>query len=455
MKINENYTETVARFVADLTSDRIPDEVVAAAKTAILDCLGVALAGSREECVRICAEQIRLEQARGEASVWGQGFTSSASSAALVNGTATHALDFDHGVYLGQPTSALIPAVLSLAETIHASGRDLLEAYVAAFEATAKIAKSIPEEGRGGWHSAGTLGTLGATLSCAKLLKLEADAIRTALGIATSMASGASCNYGTMTKPLGSGLAARNGVLAAGLAQKGFTASRHALESATGFFDAYLSLPPDPAPITEELGRSYELAHGLKIKPYPCGGLSHNAIDAVLDMREHDGLRADQVESIEVELAKHAYERLVFQIPRTGLEGKFCMGYLLGRAMINGKVSLDDFTDAAVREPPMVDFAKRVHITLNSALTDSSEIRPSNVEIRLKDGRTLSRYVEYSKGGPQAPLSLQELQAKFSDCAKRVIDSGPMGAVVEYVGKLDSLEDVRPLCRLLLVGTER
>jgi 2-methylcitrate dehydratase PrpD len=203
------------------------------------------------------------------------------------------------------------------------------------------------------------------------------------------------------------------------------------------------------------LGRSYELAHGLKIKPYPCGGLSHNAIDAVLDMREHDGLRADQVESIEVELAKHAYERLVFQIPRTGLEGKFCMGYLLGRAMINGKVSLDDFTDAAVREPPMVDFAKRVHITLNSALTDSSEIRPSNVEIRLKDGRTLSRYVEYSKGGPQAPLSLQELQAKFSDCAKRVIDSGPMGAVVEYVGKLDSLEDVRPLCRLLLVGTER
>jgi 2-methylcitrate dehydratase PrpD len=449
MEINENYTETVARFAADLASDRIPDEVVTAAKTAILDCLGVALAGSREECARICAEQIRLEQARGEASVWGQGFTSSASSAALANGTATHALDFDHGVYLGQPTSALIPAVLSLAETIHASGRDLLEAYVAAFEATAKIAKSIPEEGRGGWHSAGTLGTLGAALSCAKLLKLEADAIRTALGIATSMASGVSCNYGTMTKPLGSGLAARNGVLAAGLAQKGFTASTHALESATGFFGSYLSLPPDPAPIMEELGRSFELAHGLKIKPYPCGGLSHNAIDAVLDMRERDGLRADQVESIDVELAKHAYERLVFQVPRTGLEGKFCMGYLLGRAVIHGKVSLDDFTDAAVREPRMLDFAKRVRITLNSALSDSSEVRPSKVDVRLKDGRTLSRYVEHSKGGPQAPLSSQELRAKFSDCAKRVIDSGAMDAVVEYVDKMDSLEDVRPLGRLL------
>ena len=173
MEISQNYTERVARFVADTAIDKIPNEVVAAAKTAMLDCLGVALAGSQEESARICAEQTRMEQARGEASVWGQGFKSSASLAALANGTAAHALDFDHGVYLGQPTSGVIPSVLPLAETLHARGRDLLEAYIAGFEATAKIAKSIPEEGRGGWHSSGTLGTLGATLSCAKLLKLD------------------------------------------------------------------------------------------------------------------------------------------------------------------------------------------------------------------------------------------------------------------------------------------
>ncbi len=448
MEISQNYTEKVARFVADSAIDKIPDEVITAAKTAILDCIGVALAGSQEDSARICAEQTRLEQARGEASVWGQGFKSSASLAALANGTAAHALDFDHGVYLGQPTSAVIPALLPLAETLHACGRDLLGAYVAGFEATAKIAKSIPEEGRGGWHSAGTVGTLGATLSCAKLLRLDSDRIRAALGIATSMASGTSCNYGTMTKPLGSGLAARNGVLAASLAQKGFTASTNALECATGFFDSYLSLPPHPGPI-EELGRSYELSQGLKIKPYPCGGLSHNAIDAVLEMRERDGVRADSVESIRIEVAKHAYERLVFQVPRTGLEGKFCMGYLLARAMINGKVSLDDFTDEAVREQPMLEFAKRVQMELNTALTDSSECRPSKVEIKLKDGTTLSRYVEYSKGGPQAPLSAQELRAKFVDCAKRVIDETAMRGILDYVDGLESLEDVVPLCRLL------
>jgi 2-methylcitrate dehydratase PrpD len=200
----------------------------------------------------------------------------------------------------------------------------------------------------------------------------------------------------------------------------------------------------------EELGRSYELTQGLKIKPYPCGGLSHNAIDAVLEMRERDGIRADSVESIRIEVAKHAYERLVFSIPRTGLEGKFCMGYLLACAMINGKISLDDFTDAAVREQPMLEFAKRVHMELNTDLADTSEQRPSKVEIRLKDGKTLSRYVEYSKGGPQAPLSSQELKAKFVDCAKRVIDDTAMRGVLEYVDRLESLEDVGPLCRLLL-----
>ena len=188
--------------------------------------------------------------------------------------------------------------------------------------------------------------------------------------------------------------------LGASLAQKGLTASAKALESAAGFFDAFLSLPPDPAAMAE-LGRSYQLSGGLKIKPYPCGGLSHNAIDALLEMRERDGIEADQVESIRVELAKHAYDRLVFQVLRTGLEGKFCMGYLLARAMIDGKISLDHFTDAAVREQPMLEFAKRVHLELNTDLADSSEGRPSKVEVRLKDGKFFSGTSNTPKEGPR------------------------------------------------------
>lgn len=449
MDKSRNDTERVARFVTETNFENLPADVLASAKTALLDCFGVALAGSAEPSARLCADQVRLEEARGAASVWGRGFKSSASLAALTNGTAGHALDFDHGVYLGQPTSGVIPAVLALAEARGAGGRDLLEAYVAGFEATAKIAKAIPEDGRGGWHGAGTLGTLGAALSCAKLLKLDVDKTQMTLGIATSMASGTACNYGTMTKPLGAGLAARSGVMAASLAQRGFTASAEALESATGFFGSFLSLPADAATI-DELGRSYELARGLKIKPYACGGLSHNAIDAVLDMRQRDGVKAEAVESIEVEVAKHAYDRLVFGVPRTGLEGKFSMGYLLARASIDGKVSLDNFTDAAVREQPYVEFAKKVSMALNPALSDSSEGRPSKVTIRLKDGKSVARLVEFAKGGPQAPLSAAELRAKFVDCAHRVIDEQSVQRVIDHVDNLESLKDVAPLCRLLM-----
>ena len=442
-------TEKIARYVAETEYEKLPGKVVEAAKTAFIDCLGVTLAGSREDSATICAEIVRQEKSVAEATLFGQGFQSSAAQAAFANGTAAHALDFDHSLYLGQPTSAVIPAVMSLAESLGARGHDVLEAYVAGFEATAKIAKSIPEEGRGAWHSAGTLGTLGATLSCTKLLRLDADKVRMALGIAASMASGVVCNYGTMTKPLDTGLAARNGVMAAKLAHKGYTANPQALESETGFYGGFLSLPPDLTRL-DELGRSYDLTHGLKIKPYPCGGLAHNAIDAVLEMRARHGVTADKVESIHVEVAKHAYSRLVFRIPQTGLQGKFCMGYVLARAIIDGKVSLDAFTDAAVRERHILELAEKVHMSLNSGFAESSTgARPCNVSIRLKNGETFSRQVEHAKGGPEVPLSPEELRGKFVDCARRAIDEKSIQGALQYIERLESLEDVRPLCQLL------
>jgi 2-methylcitrate dehydratase PrpD len=441
-------TETIARFVVDTQYEKLLPAVLAAAKTALLDCLGVALAGSREESAIICAEIARQEESVTQSTVFGQGFRSSAVQAAFVNGTAAHALDFDHSIYLGQPTSALIPAVMALGESLGAHGRNVLEAYVAGFEATAKLARSIPEKGRGGWHSAGTLGTLGATLTCAKLLRLDADKLRMALGIATSMASGVVCNYGTMTKPLDAGLAARSGVLAAKIAQKGYTANAQSIESETGFYGAFLSLPADPAPL-EELGNSYDLERDLRIKPYPCGGLAHNAIDAVLELRSRHGITAEMVEVIEVEVAKHAYRRLVIRVPQTGLQGKFCMGYLLARALIDGNVSLDAFTDAAVRERPVLELAERVHMSLNSEYAESSTgARPSTVTVRLKNGQALSRRVEHAKGGPEIPLSAQELHGKFVDCAKRVIDEKAIQDVLEYVQRFEVLEDIKPLCRL-------
>jgi 2-methylcitrate dehydratase PrpD len=442
-------TQRVVQFVSQSAYHTLPKEVVNAAKAAFIDCLGVTLAGSREESAIICADVVRQEGANAEATVFGQGFRSSSAQAAFANGTAAHALDFDHSTYLGQPTSALIPALISLGESLGVGGADLLQAYVAGFEVTTKIAKSIPEKGRGDWHSAGTLGTLGAALSCAKLMGLDVDKTRMALGIATSMASGIAGNYGTMTKPLDTGLAARNGIVAAKLAKRGYTANPQALEAETGFFKTFLTSPPDPGPL-EEVGHSYELVTGIKIKNYPCGGLTHPAIDAVLELRSTHDIKAEKIESIKVEVPKHTFKRIVFQIPESGLEGKFCMGYIVARAMIDGKVSLDAFTDSAVREPRILQLAGRVEMTLDNELRDDAGYRPCKVSIRLKDGRSFSRTVEHAKGSREVPLSPQELRSKFSECARRRIDDKSIAAVLEQLHRFETLVDIRPLCRLLM-----
>src|SRR5437870_640061 len=221
-----NVTGKIAQFVVDTKYEKIPPKAIETAKTAILDCLGVALAGSKEEDAKICAQIARQEGAREEATVIGQKLKTSALHAALANGTAAHALDFDHSFTLmGQPTAPIIPAVFSLGDSLGASGRQIIEAYAAGFEVTGKLAYSLRDTPHDGWHAPSTLGSFGAAAACAKLLRLNSSQIEMALGITASMASGIVGNFGTMTKPLHVGLGARNGVLAARLAQSGFTAN--------------------------------------------------------------------------------------------------------------------------------------------------------------------------------------------------------------------------------------
>ncbi|MGH7826874.1 MAG: MmgE/PrpD family protein [Candidatus Binatia bacterium] len=446
-------TARIARFVVESEFDKIPPEALKTARTAVRDCLGVALAGSTEESARICADIARQEAAREEAAVIGQGFKSSVLQASFVNGTAAHALDFDHSFTLmGQPTAPIIPAAFSLGESLGISGRRLIEAYVAGFEVTGKLVYSLRDSSEGGWHGPGTLGVFGATVACAKLLGLNVSQIEMALGIAASTASAVAANFGTMTKPLHVGLAARNGVLAAKLASSGFTANAQAIETGAGFYEMfYHSSAPDTRPL-EELGRSYALeTDGIRIKPYPCGGLTHPTIDATLEMRAEHGITADTVESIDVDVTKHTYGRIVFRVPETGLQGKFCMGYLLARAIIDGKVSLDNFTDAAVRERNILEFAEKVHMRLDPSLKASNAAgRPCRVTIHLKNGQTYSREAEHASGSSEIPMTPEELKAKFSECARRAIDEPSVARALEYLEQLETLEDIRPLGRLLM-----
>jgi len=446
-----SVTEKITGFVLDSRYEKIPPQAVATAKTALLDCLGVALAGSKEDCAKICGQIARQENANGEATVFGQGFKSSALQAAFANGTAAHALDYDHSFTLmGQPTAPIIPAIVSLGDSLGASGRAVLEAYVCGFEVTAKLALSLKDSTQD-WHAPGTLGSLGATVACAKLLQLNASEIAMALGMTASMASGVVANFGTMTKPLHVGLGARNGVLAAKLAQAGYTANAKGLEAGGGFFKTfYLVAPPENGPL-DELGQVYELIDaGIKIKAYPCGGLTHTAIDAVLDMRAAHQIAPEAVESIEANVSQNTYNRIVFKIPQTALQGKFSMGYILSRALIDGKIGLDTFTDSAIRDRRVLELAEKVNMKLDPALNASAEgSRPAKVTIRLKDGKSFSRQVVFPKGSAEAPLSAGELEGKFVECARQAIKEPAIQRALESVQRWETLDDIRPLCQLL------
>src|SRR5918999_464130 len=247
----------IAQLVVSTQCENSPPKALATAKTAVLDCLGVALAGSQEECAKICAQIARQEDTREETTVIGQGFRSSALQAAFANGTAAHAMDFDHSFTLmGQPTAPIIPAIFALGESLGASGRQIIEAYVVGFEVTAKLVHSLRDTNHDGWHAPSSLGSFGASAACAKLLGLNRSQIEMALGMAASMASGIVANFGTMTKPLHVGLGARNGILAAKLAASGYTANAKAIESRFGFYEVFHQDSPIDGKPLEELGQS-------------------------------------------------------------------------------------------------------------------------------------------------------------------------------------------------------
>ena len=257
----------------------------------------------------------------------------------------------------------------------------------------------------------GSTGSVGCAAAAANLLGLGAEQARLALGIVTSMASGLVANFGTMSKPLHSGLAARNGVLAGRLAQRGFTGNANSLEPGSGFFIAFShgqSLDLNPL---AQMGAPFEVEQGVRYKPYPCGGLVHSAIDAMLALREEHTLAPNRVKSIDVAVTRQTASRIVFRVPETGIQGKFCLPYLMARSVIDGYLTVDTFTDDAVRDPAVLALASRVTMAHDPSLeTTVPGSRPAVVKITLTNGEILEKRVDFARGGAQAPLSSSELR---------------------------------------------
>jgi 2-methylcitrate dehydratase PrpD len=319
-------TEFLAEFIAKTSWEDIPAEAVQKSKWPVLDGIAVTFGGLPHEVGKTIVSFVKELGGNPAATILGDGHRTSAPWAAYANGTLAHAIDYDDTNHHlgGHPTAPVLPAALAAGESLGASGKEILLAYILGVEVESKIGLAINRVHYNlGWHPTATLGTFGATAACCKIMKLNQEQVLMALGIAGSQASAIKQNFGTMTKPLHVGQAAKNGVLSALLASRGWTADRQILEGHFGFCNLFAGRGLyDLKDMTENLGKPFDVSQpGVQLKKYPCCGSTHPTLDTILKIMQEHPFRPEEVERVECEVHPERIHILVHPDPQSGLEG--------------------------------------------------------------------------------------------------------------------------------------
>jgi 2-methylcitrate dehydratase PrpD len=422
--------------------------------SAFADTVGCTLAGIQEEGPQILLRVPGIAAAAGPALIHGTDRRTSVLDAALVNGVASHALDYDDvvGSMGGHPSVMLVPALIPLAEMLGSSGRELVTAYVAGFETVCRIGRGVHHHHyEKGWHPTATLGIFGTTAGAARLLHLSVDQTAIALGMAASFAAGLKANFGTMTKPLHVGHGIRDGVFAALMAREGFTASPGALEHKQGFLDVF------NGPGTYDTGRIldnwYEPmecggAGDPGLKPYPCCGSTHPSVSRVIDLATRHDLKPEQIARITVMPHARRLPHTNNPDPRTPLAAKFSMQYCVARALVDRSVKLSDFEGDAPYDPTVRALMRRLDAHPHPNMTEDWG---TEVVVETTDGqRFASRLDDYPSRGPAGePMTHAELWTKFSDCASRSLPRAGLSGLFDTLMSVASLPGVHELTALL------
>jgi 2-methylcitrate dehydratase PrpD len=454
-------TGGLAAFVRDTRLAAIPDEVVGKAAKAIVDAFGAILCGAASEVAPPLLQYLRAVHAPGEAIVLGTGLKTSAEMAALLNGSFGAALEYDdvYSAMPGHPAAIIVPALCT--EAIHGpiEGARMLEAFIVGYEAGAKLARGIGmgHYQRRGFHATGTLAMFCALAALARLRNLGLEQTETAFGIASSMAGGLRCQFGTMMKPFHSGWAARCAVAAVDLAQSGFTASLTAIENEDGgFIAAYGTEDSDPAAALDSLGNPWSLIDpGFALKKFPSCYAGHRPMDGLLTLKRELDLSPGNLECITCRVPPGSLRPMRYPDPKTGLEAKFSVPYALAAGVLDGRYSLWTFTDAAVARPAIKPLLAKV-----VALEDERCLGPGanqsqrswgsrgfvEVEATTTAGKRSTVQVEFAPGHPQRELGWNDLHEKFIDCAQYAgVDKTSGEILYERLRDLRSCSDFTPL----------
>jgi 2-methylcitrate dehydratase PrpD len=457
-------TKEAAAFATNLKFQDLPDEALRIARRCVLDGLGLMFAGSDQPCTNIVKRQSMGLGIVPEAIALGAEATKLAAPlAALINGTAGHAMDWDdtqlsvtpdriYGL-LTHPTIPPLAAGLALSEKIgKVSGKDFLTAFLAGFEVECKIAEAIrPDHYKKGFHTSGTVGTFAAAITAGKLLGLSESQLCHALGASASLAAGIRVNFGTMMKPVHVGRAAFNGVSAALWAADGFEACPEGLDGQWGFFQV-TGGGFDREKIVGCFGNPHTIIDpGVSIKPYPCGVLTHPSMDTMLALvKEHD-LKPEDVAEVVLSAGYNILNPIRYQVAHNELQAKFCMPFLLSAILISRRAGVKEFTGHYVNSEPVQAMMRRVRTEFDPAIEAKGyeKIR-SRVEVVLKSGQKIVRDSgEAYRGGPDNPLSDEDLQAKFTDCSEKILDPKARQAIYAAVAGLDNIKNMEEFISLL------
>lgn len=446
-------TELAAR-IAGMSGRDLSDQALANAKTVILDTVGCMLAGAREPVVDVLLRTAGLNTA-GPVSLPGRTELLDPLCAALVGGAAAHALDFDdvNIAMGGHPSAPILAALLPLAELHPCSGRDFLLAFVSGFETETRLARSVNfHHYDKGWHPTATLGVFGAAAACAKLLRLPAEQIAVALALSVSLASGVKANFGTMTKPFHVGHCARHGLMAALLAQQGFTANLEAFEHKQGFFNVF------NGPGTFEVDRAISgwaapldiVKPGIGIKLYPCCDSTHPSLDALFTLQKQYGFTADDVSAIETRIHPLRLTHINRPQPKSELDAKFSVQFCIARALLDGRIVLNSFGEQAYADPKAQDLMSRVDAR---ALTDLENIPEGNylteLTVTTRDGHVLKQRMERPYGRrADEPAPAELIRAKYDHCAVLSLPASAATALHDILMTLETLDEVGTLTHL-------
>jgi 2-methylcitrate dehydratase PrpD len=446
----------LAELVSAFSRRDITPRAMKVARTGIIDTIGVTLAGVPEACTQVLLRTPGVATAPGRATVFGTHRQTSALEASLVNGTASHALDYDDfsSDLGGHQSVPLVPPLFALAEERGLSGIQVITAYVVGMEAMIRLARAVNfVHYDKGWHPTATMGVFAAAAATSHLIGLDAKRTATALSIAASMASGLKANFGTMTKPFHVGHCARNGLLAALMAETGFEARHAVMEHKQGFLDVYNGPGQhDASRIFADWAKPLEIeAPGIALKQFPCCGSTHPAIAMMLKLAKEERITAGDVARIEV--FPHARRLPHTDNPRpvTPLQAKFSVQYAVVRALLSGAPKLAHFEGEAALEPEVQRLLALTTAAPHPTMPrDGADQWGAEVIVTTTDGRRLSRRVDQmvGRGGPN-PMTSKELWDKFADCAERGILRENVAPLFDKLECLEDVADIREVTRLL------